>query len=50
MMLTVQITCDNTTLFSVLWPLNVLGTYQSGDFLPSHDYSRKSNCPADGIM
>nr|XP_019046330.1 hypothetical protein I302_05074 [Kwoniella bestiolae CBS 10118]OCF25260.1 hypothetical protein I302_05074 [Kwoniella bestiolae CBS 10118] len=42
--------CDNSTLSSVLWPLNVRGPFQSGSFEAASSFDRKSNCPSEGII
>ncbi|ORY33994.1 ribonuclease T2-like protein [Naematelia encephala] len=42
--------CINSTLSSVLWPLNVRGLLQDGNFTPSQIYSHHSNCPLEGII
>ncbi|WVQ67660.1 uncharacterized protein L199_005863 [Kwoniella botswanensis] len=42
--------CDNSTLSSVLWPLNVRGKFDSGAFEAASSFERKSNCPSEGIV
>ncbi|KAK4684459.1 hypothetical protein P7C73_g5714, partial [Tremellales sp. Uapishka_1] len=44
------ISCENTTLSSVLWPLVVKGTFQTGAFSAAPSFSPASNCPVDGII
>ncbi|WVQ72611.1 hypothetical protein IAR50_002169 [Cryptococcus sp. DSM 104548] len=44
------ITCDNTTLSAVSWPLVVRGSFQAGSFEAASGLQRASNCPSDGII
>ncbi|WWC89319.1 uncharacterized protein L201_004240 [Kwoniella dendrophila CBS 6074] len=42
--------CDNSTLSSILWPLNVKGKFDSGSFGAASAFDRTSNCPSEGII
>ncbi|ORX36642.1 hypothetical protein BD324DRAFT_626649 [Kockovaella imperatae] len=42
--------CDNMTLSSVLWPLQIQDTFQGGFVVPSFLLERKSSCPVEGII
>ncbi|KAK8864410.1 hypothetical protein IAR55_001658 [Kwoniella newhampshirensis] len=44
------VTCDNSTLSSVLWPLYIRGAFHAGTFEASTTYRHPSNCPSEGIL
>ncbi|ODO08797.1 hypothetical protein L198_00530 [Cryptococcus wingfieldii CBS 7118] len=44
------ITCDNTTLSAVSWPLAARGSFQEGAFEPASGLERAAGCPSDGII
>ncbi|ODO08050.1 hypothetical protein I350_03633 [Cryptococcus amylolentus CBS 6273] len=44
------ITCDNTTLSAVSWPLVARGSFQEGAFEPASGLERAAGCPSDGII